>query len=84
MGRQIKLSELIARAKSGDQEALAQVVERFQPILKKYSRRLDNDDAYSDLVTWIISAVKRYQPGTNWGKDELQRFLAQGKSKHKN
>jgi len=72
----IRLSELIARAKNGDQEALVQVIERFLPIIKKYSRDLDNDEAYSDLVTWIIAAVKRYKPKTSWGKDELNSYLS--------
>jgi len=83
MKKKPKLRELIARAKGGDQEALAQVVDRFQPILKKYSRCFDNDDVYSDFVIWIIGAVKRYRPGTNWGKEELHRFLSHEKSKHK-
>jgi len=71
----IRLTELIARAKNGDQEAFAQVVERFLPIVKKYSRDLDHDEAYSDLIAWIIVAVSRYKPKTNWGKDELRFYL---------
>jgi len=83
MNRKTKLSELIARAKNGDQEALAQIIKRFQPIIKKYGHRFGNDDAYSDLIIWLINTVKRYRPKTNWGKDELHRFLSHEKNKHK-
>jgi len=83
LDKKTKLSELIARVKSGDQEAIAQIVERFQPLLKKYGYRFGSDDAYSDLVIWMINAIKCYQPGTNWGKDELHRFLLYEKSKCK-
>ena len=83
MENKARISGLIVRAKSGDQEALTQIVQRFQPILKKYSHRIGNDDAYSDLVIWIINAVKRYQLGNNWGKNEPNRFLLIKKGKYK-
>ena len=72
----LRLNELITRAKSGDQEALVQVIERFLPIVKKYSRELDSDEAYYDLIAWIVLAVNRYKPNTNWGKDELNFYLS--------
>lgn len=67
---------MIALAKSGNEEAMAQVVKRFIPIVKKYSRQLRYEEACSDLVTWIVEAVHRYQPKTTWGKDELNRYLS--------
>ncbi|SFG98619.1 hypothetical protein SAMN05660649_03401 [Desulfotomaculum arcticum] len=75
----IRLTELIARAQNGDQEALAQVVERFLPIVKKYSHDLDHDEAYSDLIAWIVVAVNRYKPKSNWGKNELSFYLSNKK-----
>ena len=55
-----KLQELIERAKDGDEESFAQVVERFNPIIQKYVRRLGYDEAYSDLALWIVNAVIHY------------------------
>ena len=74
MGKKTKLSTLVKRAKGGDQEALAQIVERFQPVMKNYGRRLGNDDAYYDLVIWIIGAVKGCQAVDKWDKDKTNRF----------
>ncbi len=61
---------------------MTQVVHRFIPIVKKYSRQLGYDDAYSDLVTWIVEAVYRYQPNTTWGRDELNRYFSRKSGKH--
>ncbi|MEW6425632.1 MAG: helix-turn-helix domain-containing protein [Bacillota bacterium] len=80
MQRKPKLREMIDKARSGDQEALIQVVQRLTPLIKKYSRRLGYHDAYPDLVFWILAAVKRYKPKTTWGKDELERYFS---GKHK-
>jgi len=74
--RKPKLRELIALAKSGNEEAMTQVVKRFIPIVKKYSRQLGYEEACSDLMTWIIEAVYRYQPNTTWGRDELNRYFS--------
>ena len=70
-----KLSELIRRAQCGDSVAVNELVNRFQPILKRYSKELDYEDAYSDLVEWVIKAVKNYKPNTSWGRDEIKRYL---------
>lgn len=83
MQRRQKLRELINQARSGDEEAMAQVVHRLVPLVKKYSRQLGYDEACSDLVTWIIEAVHRYRPNTTWGRDELTRyFTRKGADRH--
>ena len=48
------LRKLITKAKDGDAEATAQLVSRLIPLVKKYTHRLGYDDAYSELVTWIV------------------------------
>lgn len=75
MRKKLRLRELITRAKSGDSEAMNQVVQRFTPVVKKYSRRLGYNEACSDLVLWIVSAIHRYRPNTTWGRDELERYF---------
>lgn len=52
---------LINKAKTGDTEAMMQIVRRFTPLLKKHSSQLGYDEAYSDLVMWIVTAVNRYK-----------------------
>jgi hypothetical protein len=76
MQKKPKLRELISRAKAGDRQALAEIVQRLTPLVKKYSRRLGYTDACSDLVSWILAAVKRYKPKTAWGKNELERYFS--------
>lgn len=69
------LRELIIRAKIGEKEAMAQIVRRFTPLVRKYSRRLSYEEACPDLEVWIIEAVHRYRPNTTWGRDELTRYF---------
>lgn len=76
MQRRPRLRELISQAKGGDGEAMAQVVHRLVPLVKKYSRGMGYDEACSDLVKWIVEAVPRYQPNTTWGKDELTKYFS--------
>ncbi len=71
-----KLKELMAKAKNGDAEAMAQLVYRLTPLVRKHSRRLGYDEANSDLIVWIVEAIHRYQPNTMWGRDELEKCLS--------
>lgn len=82
MPQKPKLRELIAEANCGSEEALFQLVHRFIPVVKKYSRRLGYEEAYADLVMWIIKAVRRYEPHTTWGRDELKRYFSKRNRKH--
>jgi len=58
------LHELIVKAKCGDQEAISEIVTRFIPIIRKYSRQLGYEEAYSDLVEWMVRSINRYQATT--------------------
>ncbi|KLU63522.1 hypothetical protein CEB3_c00990 [Peptococcaceae bacterium CEB3] len=76
MDNKLSLRELITKAKDGDAEATAQLISRLVPLVKRHTRRLGYDDAYSELLTWIVEAVQRYQPDTTWGMDELNRYCS--------
>lgn len=76
MQQRPKLRELIRQAKNGDEDAFIQVVHRFLPVARKYSRRMGYEDACADLVVWIVNAVHRYQANSTWGRDELKRYLS--------
>lgn len=57
-----KIRELINRVQQGDDDALALLMERIMPLVKKHSKRMGYDDSNSDLVLWVIQAVRRYRP----------------------
>ncbi len=59
-GQKVKL--LVVNAQNGDQDALIQLVYRFIPIVKKYSRGMGYEEAYADLIAWIVNAVHKYDP----------------------
>lgn len=60
-----KIKNLIIKAQSGDQDAVLQLVRRFIPIIKKYSRWMGYEEAYADLVVWIVSRAHKYKPVQN-------------------
>lgn len=57
---QPSLRELIIKSQENDEEALLAIIERFYPLVVKYSKMLDYDDASQDLIVWIIKAIKDY------------------------
>ncbi len=76
MGRQ-RLRVLIERAQSGDDEALAEIIHRFMPAIRKYARHMEDDEA--NLVLWLTDAIQRYKPRTSWGMEELLRYKKERK-----
>jgi RNA polymerase sigma factor, sigma-70 family len=47
-------ADFIAQSQSGNTEATLALIEQFKPLLHKYVRALNYEDAYSDLVTEFI------------------------------
>lgn len=60
MNNQTKLREKIINAQNGDKNATYQILLQFNPLIKKYSRILGYDDAYSDLIIWMVQAIRSY------------------------
>ena len=52
------LRTLIDKAQENDNEALMELINRFQPAIRKYALKLNYEDAYEDLVLWFIELVK--------------------------
>ena len=52
------ICRLLARAQQGDEEAMLELINRFQPLLKKYAKKLRYDDAYEDCLLFFIELVK--------------------------
>lgn len=53
-----KLYELVDKAKQGDKECILLIIEKFRPLVNKYSRYLNYDGADSDLIINLIEIVK--------------------------
>lgn len=52
------ICRLLARAQQGDEEAMLELIKRFQPLLKKYAKKMRYDDAYEDCLLFFIELVK--------------------------
>lgn len=52
------ICNLLAKAQQGDTTALMELINRFQPLLKKYARKLRYNDAYEDCRLFFIELVK--------------------------
>lgn len=51
------LSELIKEAQNSNQQAMMELITRFQPVFKKYSKRLKYEDALYDLIADFIELI---------------------------
>ena len=53
-----ELHDLLLKAKDGDSSCCLSLIEKFQPLLKKYAYKLDYEDAYNDLLLEFIAFIK--------------------------
>ena len=51
------IKELISKAQNGNKECMQQLICMFDPLLQKYARKLQKEDAYEDLVLSFIELV---------------------------
>jgi len=51
------LKDLAVKSKAGYKDSLMEFIERFTPLLKKYSKDLNYDGAYSDLEIALIETI---------------------------
>lgn len=68
------LRSLILRAKAGDSEALAAILTRFRPLIKKYTRQADAKDAHDleqELILRLIVLIRSYREELPYGFMEL-------------
>lgn len=58
-----ELKELVLKAQQGDEKALEEILTRFLPAVKKYSRIMgyEQEDAVQDLREVLIKVIKSYQ-----------------------
>lgn len=51
------LMELIINAQNKDENAMMNLISRFDLLLKKYARKLNQEDAYADMATYFIELI---------------------------
>lgn len=55
------LLELIERAKNNDNDAMLELINRFDRVIRKYARLLKYEDAYEDVVMEFIAFIRKFQ-----------------------
>lgn len=68
------LRSLILRAKAGDGDALAEVIQRFRPLIQKYVRQApaaDAKDLEQELTLRLITLVRSYREELPYGFMDL-------------
>lgn len=52
------ICKLVEKAQLEDKDAMQELINRFQPLLRKYARKLGYDDAYEDCLLFFIELIK--------------------------
>lgn len=60
---ELNLYSIIEKYQNGDNECILLILQRFDPLLKSYSKRFDfnREDAYADLRMALLSMLKSVQ-----------------------
>lgn len=66
MDEPARFKDLIVRAQNGDSDAMEQLINRLQPLIRKYSYQLGYEDAKSELILWIIETIHLHKPNKIW------------------
>jgi RNA polymerase sigma factor (sigma-70 family) len=53
--------DIIVKSQGGDGDATLMLIEKFNPLLKKYAYKLSYDDAYNDLLIDFIELLHNMQ-----------------------
>lgn len=49
--------ELVKKAQENKEEATLELLQRFEPLLRKYARKLNYEDAYEDITLYFIEKI---------------------------
>ncbi len=52
------ICRLLVSAQQGDEKAMLELINRFQPLLRKYAKKLRYADAYEECLLFFIELVK--------------------------
>ena len=64
------LIDEILRCQDGDHQSMLDMIEKFNPILKKYARKLGTEDAYQDLLLEFLETLLRLDCGRLEGRGD--------------
>lgn len=73
------LIDQITRAREGNPDDIESLITKFDPILKKYSRKLFWEDAYNDMIVEFIDLIHKFPIQNLRSKDDgvLVNYIAQ-------
>ena len=54
------LLDTIRYAKNGSSEAMLELINRFDRVIRKYARLLKYEDAYEDIVVEFIAFIHKF------------------------
>ncbi|WPC42333.1 sigma-70 family RNA polymerase sigma factor [Clostridium sp. JS66] len=55
-----KLSNLINSSQNGDKNSILEIIIKFTPLIKKYSRKLKYDGSDTDLIIQLIETINKF------------------------
>jgi RNA polymerase sigma factor (sigma-70 family) len=64
------IHELIVQSQEGDEDSFLTLIEKFNPLLKKYAYKLHYEDAYNDLLADFIELITHMQTSRIRNKNE--------------
>lgn len=74
---QSSIAQLRRLASAGCEDALLTLLDRFSPLFKKYARKFEYEDTYSELQLHFIHLIKHFPPQTeNWNDGQTVAYLA--------
>ena len=53
--------ELIKKASNGDEESLVRLLDKFDPLISKYSYQLPYEEAKTDLIIFFIEMIRNFK-----------------------
>lgn len=68
----VNLNYMVKKAQNGDEKYMMDIMEKFNPLIKKYSRKLKYDDAEADIIIFLIETINKIPifNNINLNKDE--------------
>lgn len=74
---QKSIAQLRRLASNGSESALLILLDRFSPLFKKYARKFEYEDTYSELQLQFISLIHNFPTqAENWNDGQTVAYLA--------
>lgn len=71
------IAQLRRLASAGSEDALLILIDRFSPLFKKYARKFDYEDTYSELQLYFIALIQKFPAhAQNWNDGQTVAYLA--------